>query len=157
MLVTLVGDGNTRAALEKDAARLNNVQMLSPVDSGLYPSVLAAADVLIINERPSVLDMSMPSKLTSYLAAGRPIVAAVHPDGATAIEIQACGGGVVIPAGQPSALADALVRLVGADQERRTLGLAARAYSVEHLSRDGARARTIELVESLARDRVVSR
>jgi colanic acid biosynthesis glycosyl transferase WcaI len=152
-LIMLVGDGNRREELEKDAAHLDNVRIVPPVDSDLYPSVLAAADVLLINERPSVLDMSMPSKLTSYLTAGRPIVAAVHSDGAAAVEIRACGGGVVIPAGQPLALADALLRLLGQDQERRSLGNAARTYALEHLSREGARARTVELVRSLARER----
>jgi len=37
----------------------------------LHASLLAAADVLFLSERATQLDMSLPSKLTSYFAAGR--------------------------------------------------------------------------------------
>ena len=63
------------------------VRLLPPLDDEQYPIALAAADVLLVNERPSVGDMSLPSKVTSYLAARRPVLAAVAPDGATAAEV----------------------------------------------------------------------
>src|SRR3954451_7665599 len=55
--------------------------------------------------------MSLPSKLTSYFASGRPVLAAVAPDSETRREIDASRGGIVVPAGDPDALANALLRL----------------------------------------------
>jgi 2-polyprenyl-6-methoxyphenol hydroxylase-like FAD-dependent oxidoreductase len=43
-----------------------------------------AADLLLLCERPGVLEMSLPSKLTSYVTSGRPLLAAVEPGGITA-------------------------------------------------------------------------
>ena len=69
--------------------------------------MLAAADVLLINERESVVQMSLPSKLTSYLVAGQPILAAVNDDGATAQELRRLGLGNVVDPGDAAALHDA--------------------------------------------------
>jgi glycosyltransferase involved in cell wall biosynthesis len=55
--------------------------------------------------------MSLPSKLTSYCAAGRPIVAAVRPGGATEAELERSGAGLVVPAGDRVALLGAVARL----------------------------------------------
>jgi hypothetical protein len=52
--------------------------------------------------------MSLPSKLTSYLVAGQPILAAVNDDGATARELRRLGLGNVVGAGDAAALHDAV-------------------------------------------------
>ena len=72
----LVGDGNQRQALEVAARGITSLRMLPPVSAEQYPLVLAAADVLLVNELPGVRQMSLPSKLTSYAASGKP-----HPCG----------------------------------------------------------------------------
>ena len=57
-------------------------------------------------------DMSLPSKLTSYLSAGRAVLAAVAPDGATALELDRTGGAAVtVSPGDPEPMAAALVAL----------------------------------------------
>ena len=58
--------------------------------------------------------MSLPSKLTSYLLAGRPVVAAVHLLGGTAREVEHSGAGSVIESGRPELLLQEVVAL-GAD------------------------------------------
>ncbi|TKV57357.1 glycosyltransferase family 4 protein [Nakamurella flava] len=74
----LVGDGNQRSNLQRSAEGLTNLRFMDPVDDGDYPHVLNAADVLVLCERVGVKEMSLPSKLTSYSVAGRPIVASVE-------------------------------------------------------------------------------
>jgi colanic acid biosynthesis glycosyl transferase WcaI len=88
----LVGDGSQRRPLETQAKGLRNLKFTGLISDDLYPVVLAAADVLILNERASVDAMSLPSKLTSYLAAGRPILAAVTDGGAAQLELHGSGG-----------------------------------------------------------------
>jgi colanic acid biosynthesis glycosyl transferase WcaI len=104
----LMGDGSQRKELERLAEGNSRVEILDGVDSDIYSDVLAAADVLLINERASVLQMSLPSKLTSYLVAGQPILAAVNDDGATAQELRRLGLGNVVGAGDAAALHDAV-------------------------------------------------
>lgn len=100
----LMGDGNQRAMLLERARGLTNVIFRPPSEAADFPNILAAADMLLINERASLRDMALPSKLTSYLVAGRPIVAAVSPEGWTAREVERTGAGVVIPPENPQAL-----------------------------------------------------
>ena len=64
---------------------------------------MQASDVLLVNQRASVTNMSLPSKLTSYFASGRPVIAAVSADSETAWEIEASGAGLVVPPADPPA------------------------------------------------------
>lgn len=109
-----MGDGNERRRLERLAASSAAVQFLDPQPEAAFMDVLAAADVLLLNERSSLLDMSLPSKITSYFRAGRPVVAAVPEGGATEAELLRSGGALVVRAGDPVALL-AAIRTVTSD------------------------------------------
>ena len=124
----LLGDGNQRAALEKISCDLPNVEFLPLVDDEDFPSVLGAADVLLVNERPGVGRMSVPSKLTSYFKAGKPIVAATDPAGFTASELSASGAGVCVPADRPDLLLAEALRLGTDTGLAKGLGDAGRSY-----------------------------
>lgn len=139
VITVLVGDGSQRRAVENQAKGLNNVRFMGLVDEQLYPVVLAAADVLIVNERPSVGEMSLPSKLTSYLAAGRPILAAVAEGGASYLELQGTGGAAhIVPPGDPGALAAALGDLAKDRVRRQAMSRVGEEYAAGHLSRDAS-------------------
>jgi colanic acid biosynthesis glycosyl transferase WcaI len=107
----LQGDGNTRAALVRQAEGLINVRFLPPQPDADFPNALAAADVLLVNQKPTVTDMCLPGKLTSYFAANRPVVAAVNDSSETAIELRRANAGLIVPAGQPRALLEALATI----------------------------------------------
>lgn len=126
----LTGDGNQRAHLEALGSGLPNLEFADSVDDASYADVLAAADVLLVNEKPGVSAMSVPSKLTSYLAVGRPVLACCDPEGVTAEVINRSGGGVVVPAGQADELVDAARALT--DDEARASGLAAAGAAWAH-------------------------
>ena len=102
----LIGDGNQRGELEKLAKRLkvSNLEFLPLVPTKDFDAVLAAADVLLVNQRGSVTDMSLPGKVTNYFAAGIPVVAAVADQSETAKEVRRSGAGMVVPADKPEAL-----------------------------------------------------
>ena len=136
LLFLLVGDGNRRAHLEALAARykLRNLRFLPIQPEDFFPSVLAAADVLLINQRAGVTDMSLPSKLTSYFAVGRPVVAAAEATSEAAHEIEASGGGLVVPADEPRALLGALQQLADRAALAERLGRAGKAWATAKLS-----------------------
>lgn len=125
----LLGDGNQRRALAAAAAGVSRLQFLPPADQSGYADVLAAADVLLVNELPGVAEMSLPSKLTSYCAAGRPVLAAVGATGATAEALRATGAGVVVPPGAPDALVDAALGIIADPVEAAARGARGRAHA----------------------------
>ncbi len=113
------GGGSQTSEIRAAAEGLPNVEFLGLQPDAMHANLLAAADVLLLSERASQVDMSLPSKLTAYFAAGRPILAAVGLEGGSAAEVERSGAGIVVPAGQPVALLEALARL------REASGLAA--------------------------------
>ena len=139
--VVLLGDGNQRAALEAAGRGIGRLEFLAPVADAEFPDVLAAADALAVTQRASVLDMSIPSKLTSYFAAGRPVLASVAEAGGTAQEVLRSGAGVLVAPEDPAALLAAFRTLV-ADPDRATeLGAAGPGYVRAHLGREAGLAR----------------
>lgn len=106
--VVLLGSGSERDRLFESGSGIPNLQFISPIASNEdFQATLASADALVVNELPGVAEMAVPSKLTSYFVAKRPVIAAVDPRGITAEEITTAGAGVVVGAGEPEAVVDA--------------------------------------------------
>lgn len=145
--IVLMGDGNQRERLQGLGRGLPNLRFLPPAGEAEFPDVLAAADVLAVTQRASVLDMSIPSKLTSYFAAGRPVVASVAEEGGTAGEVRRSGAGVLVPPEDPDALLDAVRKLAADPAAADALGARGPAYVEAHLSREAGLARITGLLD----------
>jgi glycosyltransferase involved in cell wall biosynthesis len=130
----LMGDGSQRPAIEQRAAGLANVQFLPNMPRDRCSQIMSAADVLLVNERGSIVDMALPSKLTSYFAAGGPVVAAVSDEGTTAEEVRRAGGGLVVAPEDPKALLDALALLAADPGLAAALGAKGADYAERELS-----------------------
>ncbi len=158
--VVLAGDGNDRARLAARVTqeRISNVSFLELQAPGRYEATLRAADVLIVNQRASVADMSLPSKLASYFSAGRPIVAAVAAGCQTAEEVFVAGAGLVVEAGDPMALAEALLSLRQSPKTAEAFGENGCAYAQRYLTPEaGLRAYDGFLDQLEATGRVLSK
>jgi glycosyltransferase involved in cell wall biosynthesis len=134
----LIGNGSRRREVERHAVGLERLDVLDPLPGGLFEVALAAADVLLVNERPGVRSLCVPSKLTSYFAAGRPVVAACEADGNTAEELRASGGEVWVPPGRPEALLDTVLAVAADRGHCARLGAAGRRYASTWLSESKA-------------------
>ena len=121
LLFVFTGDGSQREHILEAARGLHNVEVMDPVNDAVYLELLRAADVLLVHERSTVVDMSLPSKLTSYFAAGRPVVAVTRFDSATAIEMATSGGGITVPHGSTEQLAGAIHALTQTELGRSTV------------------------------------
>jgi putative colanic acid biosynthesis glycosyltransferase WcaI len=152
--IALVGDGAERANIESALrlSKLNNVLLLPLQSEADFPRVLAASDALLINQAPMVIDSVLPSKLLAYMAAGRPILAAVHQDSATADLVRRASCGVVTSAGQPAALAESIRAMVTSSESGRgvEMGKRGRSYVVEHFERDSILRQWDELLAGLS-------
>ena len=134
----LLGNGNQRRLLQQSAKGVQRIEFKDPLDAEDYRQVLACADVLLVNELPGVGEMAVPSKLTSYFSAGRPVLAATDANGITAAEIRDSGAGIVVPAGDPAALLDTAVHLADNIEVGKRLGMSGRQYARRLLSPDRA-------------------
>lgn len=152
--MVLLGDGNQRSLLAELGEGIRSLQFIDPItDEQDFFRALAAADVLAVNELPGVASMSVPSKITTYFATGRPVVAAAGVDGATADELQWSGGGLLVPPGDPAALLAAVEELRADPERAGRLGAAGADYRERTLGRDVTLRRFARLIERAARIR----
>lgn len=107
----LLGDGNQRATLEERAQGCRTIEFVDPLPGDSFMEALAAADVLLVNERPSLREAALPSKLTTYFVTGRPVLAATDSSSTTADEIRSSGAGRIVAPANPEALAKAALSI----------------------------------------------
>jgi glycogen synthase len=108
--VLLVGDGPERPALEREAERIGVADRLHFVGFVVHdrlPAVLAHADLLVL---PSLYE-ELGTVLLEAMQAGLPIVASKTGGIPDVIEDEA--NGLLVPPGDPEALARAIGRLLG--------------------------------------------
>jgi colanic acid biosynthesis glycosyl transferase WcaI len=129
ILFLFVGEGEEKAKVEARAKelRLSNMMFLSFQPRERLAEVQATADVGLVTLAPGRGRTSVPSKVLGYLAAGRPVIAAVDPGSDTAAEIDGAGCGLVASPADATALADAVTRAADDGPWRAAAGTAARA------------------------------
>jgi colanic acid biosynthesis glycosyl transferase WcaI len=150
----LIGDGQERQAIADQVAAqgLRNVKLLPLQPAAELSKVLSSSDALLINQAPLVVDSVLPSKLLTYMASGRPVLAAAHPDSTTASLVQHANCGVIAEPGRPEALASTIRSLAsqaGRSGSLETMGRQGRAYVEEHFERTAVLNRWTELIDRL--------
>ena len=152
----LVGNGSQREQLaEQIAAEPTTTEILPPLDDDAFAAILQSADVLLVNELPGVAEMCVPSKLTSYFTAGRPVLAATDALGITAQEIHNADAGMVVPAGDPEALLDGAIALTMDPEECLRLGENGKRYKETVLNETFAIERFDSLLAELTAEAAV--
>jgi glycosyltransferase involved in cell wall biosynthesis len=131
----LVGSGARSAWLSAEVARRglgDRVLLPGRFEPSLMPALFAQADGLLVTlNRAPALAQVVPSKIQAYLAAGRPILAALDGEGARVV--QEAGAGLAVPAEDAQALAGAARRLQATDPSARDAwGRAGRRYFETH-------------------------
>ena len=90
--LVIIGDGMMRAKVERAAATRPNVHVLPPVPADEVLALQAAADVLVVSLQDTpLMRVTMPSKLQSSMAAGKPILVQGAGDVAAVVERARCG------------------------------------------------------------------
>ncbi len=100
------------------------------------PDVLGAADVLVAILTPDAGVFSVPSKVLTYLCAGRPLLLAVPPANQAAQIVTGHEAGLVVPPKQRSAFVEAGADLARDPALRERMGQNARAYAEQHFAID---------------------
>ncbi|MBW3569604.1 MAG: glycosyltransferase family 4 protein [Gemmatimonadetes bacterium] len=135
----VVGDGRMRQWVQEQVAARGlggTVHLLGPHPPERMPGFFAHADVLLASlRRDPIFASTIPSKVQSYMACARPIIAALDGEGARVVEES--GAGLACPASDPDALADRVRTLAALPAaERARMGERGRAYFLEHFERE---------------------
>jgi colanic acid biosynthesis glycosyl transferase WcaI len=128
VLFLCVGNGSDCERIKRRAAELDlgNVRFLPLLDAGDFRGLMSGSNVCLVTQQQSVSEVAFPSKIVTYLAAGRPIVASVNPECEVARITRESGAGQVVEAENPRALLEAIRTLRSTDL--RKAGENARAY-----------------------------
>lgn len=129
--VVVVSEGVGADQLRAEQARrgLPALRLLPFQPFDRLPEVLASADVLLTLLEPQAGHFSVPSKVLSYLCAGRPQLLAVPEENLAARTVRAAGAGLTGAPGDVAALSRAADILLSDADERVRMGRAARSYA----------------------------
>jgi glycosyltransferase involved in cell wall biosynthesis len=136
----IVGDGPDRAEVEAEIRRLGleeNVVLAG--ERSDVPELLAASDVFVLSSRSE----GLPVSVLEAMAAELPVVASAVGGLAELVEDGVTG--LLVPAGDERALAEALGRLVEDPEQRRSLGAAGRARAEAQFDLDTFRRAHLDL------------
>ncbi len=135
----ILGDGRKAEWVRtriKSVGLEKNVHMLGRRPMEEMPAFYKKADVLLVTlKNEYIFSLTIPGKVQSYLASGRPILAALDGEGAKTI-VEA-GAGIAGPAGDHEALAENAKILSRLSKEKReAFGINARKYFMENFDKD---------------------
>ena len=145
--IYLIGHGNQENTLKQMCAGKENISVMAAVLDEDYSALLSAADLLLVNERSTQMEMSLPSKLTSYLYSERPVIAAVPRGGATWKFLE--GVAELVDAGEPKKLAKKIEELSKNQSRLDQLAKRGSEFAVEHLDPEIGRAKYLDWVGNL--------
>jgi glycosyltransferase involved in cell wall biosynthesis len=130
----LVGSGSRSGWIQQELLRLGlkNVLLVGRFEPAAMPPILAQASALLVSlVRSPIMSLTVPSKIQAYLAAGRPIIAALDGEGARVVD--EAGAGVSCPAENATALTAAVLTLYARSlEDLNAMGEAGRCYYKKH-------------------------
>lgn len=150
-----VGEGACVESLKAEATQndLRNVHFAPFQPRTRLSEVQAISDVSIVSMKRGHGFTSVPSKALGYMAAGRPIIAAVDSDSETALLVKKADCGVVVAPEDPAALATAIRHLFQHRQEQLRLANNGRDYLERHFSPTVLTTKYAKFFESLVEAR----
>jgi len=127
----ILGEGRAKNNLEKKISKLNltnNFIFKGAFKSEEMPLFFACGDALIVSLKKSkIFSLTIPAKVQSYLACGKPIIGSIDGEGARIITES--GAGFVSPSEDSDKLVENIIKLYSLSVENRIkLGKNGRAY-----------------------------
>jgi glycosyltransferase involved in cell wall biosynthesis len=134
----LLGDGVEKDRLQHLARGIDAIKFMDPVGEIEFNEILSSADILLVNEKSGIKEMALPSKLTTYFSAGKPVIAVTALGSNTASEMARSGAGIIVPPGQPAELLKAAIQLGEDPNAMYAMGLRGKFYAKQELGMTSA-------------------
>lgn len=145
----VLGDGRDKKRILDKINLLNlnsHFKFLGSFPPEKMPEFFAASDALLVSLKKSkIFSMTIPGKLQSYLACGRPIIGSLDGIGAKIIKESYCG--FVTPSEDYKGLAESIISLNNTTEEKRiNFGINARQYFEKEFARDKLLLKLIDII-----------
>ncbi|KTC66035.1 glycosyltransferase, group 1 family (plasmid) [Legionella adelaidensis] len=145
--IILIGSGSRTAWIKEEIEQNNLTNILLPGRFSLsaMPLIFKRASALLVTlKNEEIFTYTIPSKIQAYLAAAKPILAALNGEGARIVEVSQSG--LVSPAEDAIALAKNIERIYHMPaQERERMGDSGRAYFLKHFEMTKQAQRLVEI------------
>lgn len=151
LAVVIIGSGARRSELVALARLLeaDKVEILPYQERAILSQSLSTADVHVVGLARGLAGYVVPSRLYGILAAGRPVIAAADRESETAQLVAEVGCGVIVPPGNPFALATAIRSAHDGDYDLADMGRRARLFAEAEADRSIAVRRYREVLGEL--------
>lgn len=136
--VVLRGDGSERARLQAAVGemRVTNTSFGPLVPAAELADSLGQATVHLVPQAPNVANYTLPSKLISVMAAGRPFVS-IAAAGSTLDRLaESSGAGLCVGPDSGDALFEAVLGLVDNPERATRMGANGRRYVLKNMNQD---------------------
>jgi colanic acid biosynthesis glycosyl transferase WcaI len=129
LIVISEGAGVKWLAEQAAIVKIDSLKCLGFQPFEAMPDVLGSADVLVAILEADAGVFSVPSKVLSYLCAGRPLLLAVPGENLAAKIVVECGAGLVVEPHDVAGFCAAAKQLADSPELRQQFGAAARRYA----------------------------
>jgi colanic acid biosynthesis glycosyl transferase WcaI len=135
----IIGDGRRRAWVEEEREKRGlqkTVHLLGRHPAETMPRFFSLADALLVTlKKEPIFSQTIPSKIQSYLACAKPVIAALEGEGMHVVE--EASAGYTCPPEDPAALAEAVVKMSRlSETDRKEMGRRGRKYFESEFERN---------------------
>lgn len=135
----ILGEGRMKDYVKSKIIELkleSNFHLLGAYPSTEIPSFFSCADALIVSlKKDLIFSYTIPSKIQSYLACGKPIITSLDGEGSRVIE--EANAGFTSPSEDPLALANTIKKFISLNaNDQNLLGRNARSYFDKEFERE---------------------
>jgi len=130
----IVGDGSELDKLKREAEKVDNITFYGRKSLDEMPQFYAMADVMLITmEDNPVISLTLPGKIQSYMAAGKPIIGAINGETRDIVRDAQCG--YCVAAGDADGLARCAIEISQGKIDLEMLGKNSKSYIDIHFSK----------------------
>ncbi len=130
----IVGDGSELENIKREAIGLSNVIFYGRKPIEEMPSYYEMADAMLVTlTNDPIISLTLPGKVQSYMAAGKPIVGAIN--GETAMVLNEAQGGYCGKANDANQLAENIRKLMN-DENIKEIGRKNKEYYLANFSKE---------------------
>jgi glycosyltransferase involved in cell wall biosynthesis len=154
--IVILGSGSRLGWMGQEVKRqlLKNVFLFGRVELAVALDAMKRSDALLVSlKNTEALNRTVPSKLSTYLGVGRPIIASMNGEGASLVTES--GAGIACEAENAEALANGILVLMGLSKELRDeMGRAGRRWYDAHLELNALTQTLVEHFEASRRGKL---
>lgn len=148
--IVLVGSGALSDWLleQKVNRKLDNLVLAGRFPSEMMPHIFMSSEALLVTlKKEEIFSYTIPGKIQAYLAAGRPIIAALDGEGARVVDN--AGAGLTCGAEDVNGLVACIERLYGMTEiEKRMMAESGRAYYLKYFEMELQAKHLVDILQS---------